>query len=368
MKNAMIMIVDDNPKNLQLVGEILNKEGYRVCLVPSGAQALKAAQVVSPDLILLDIMMPEMSGFETCQKLKELTVTSEIPIVFLTAKAETDDLVKGFELGAVDYITKPFNSHELLARVQTHLQLKFALKTVETQRNELEELTHILCHDLSNPLQAIVSGIQIAKTGSRGAKRFQTEEYQDLLLDAALHGVNVIELVRVLRSMESEKSGLMLSPVKLKEALSESIQTLGHRFSEKKIQPIVDVTKEIHFLAEKISFVNSVINNLLTNAIKFSFPDSKVIISAEAEKEKVTVTIRDFGIGMPGDLLEKLFSADREKKRFGTTGESGTGFGMLLVKKFISIYGGEIAVSSKEKSASPDDHGTEVKLTLKAVP
>jgi len=123
-QNARILIVDDTLQNIQVLGTFLKKEQYRINVARDGVQALQAVERVSPDLILLDVMMPEMDGFETCRRLKAMADTRDIPIIFLTAKVETDDIVAGFELGAADYVTKPFNSTELLARVRTHLKIR----------------------------------------------------------------------------------------------------------------------------------------------------------------------------------------------------------------------------------------------------
>ena len=124
---SRILIVDDTVKNIQVLGTVLKTEGYQLNVAQNGLQALDVVSKVKPDLILLDVMMPKLDGFETCKRLKADPETAEIPVVFLTAKVETDDIVKGFELGAVDYVTKPFNTTELLVRVNTHLQL-FQLK------------------------------------------------------------------------------------------------------------------------------------------------------------------------------------------------------------------------------------------------
>lgn len=131
VEGSQILVVDDNPKNIQVLGEILSEAGYQVGIAQNGVQALKFVASSSPDLILLDIMMPEMDGLETCIRLKESPNTKDIPVIFLTAKTQTEDIVKGFEVGAVDYVTKPFYSTELLARVRTHLQLKLTLKQIQ---------------------------------------------------------------------------------------------------------------------------------------------------------------------------------------------------------------------------------------------
>jgi len=148
-KNPRILIVDDTLQNLQVLGTILREKGYQLNVAQNGQKALEMAVNALPDLILLDIMMPEMDGMEACRRLKAQEITRDIPIIFLTAKVETDDIVKGFELGAVDYITKPFNAHELLARVHTHLQLRAA-------RERLALLASKLSHYLSPTIYASI--------------------------------------------------------------------------------------------------------------------------------------------------------------------------------------------------------------------
>jgi len=131
---SLILIVDDNMENLKVLGGLLNDEGYLIAVSTNGKDALDFTEKSKPDLILLDIMMPGMNGYETCEKLKENAGTKDIPVIFLSALGETDDIVKGFEAGGVDYIMKPYNSRELLARVKTHIDLKKAMEEIRTLR------------------------------------------------------------------------------------------------------------------------------------------------------------------------------------------------------------------------------------------
>ena len=144
-KSDRILIVDDTPRNIQVLGTILKDQGYQLNVAQNGLQALEVVTKVTPDLILLDVMMPELDGFETCKRLKADAATKDIPVIFLTAKVETDDVVNGFELGAVDYVTKPFNPTELLARVDTHLtlhHLKQRLEQLVDERTEEVQRAH----------------------------------------------------------------------------------------------------------------------------------------------------------------------------------------------------------------------------------
>ena len=138
-KGARILIVDDTLQNIQVLGTVLREENYQINVAQNGLQALDVVAKVPPDLILLDVMMPELDGFETCKRLKADAATRDIPVIFLTAKVETEDIVHGFELGAVDYVTKPFNATELLARVHTHLELLSLRRELEVYNEQLEQ-------------------------------------------------------------------------------------------------------------------------------------------------------------------------------------------------------------------------------------
>ncbi len=352
-QKPFILIVDDVPKNLQVLGSILSSEGYHFTPATNGKQALKIIEKRHPDLILLDIMMPEMDGYEVCKILKSASRTKDIPIVFLTAKTETEDIVKGFDLGGVDYITKPFNSAELLTRIRTHLEI---LKV----SNERKELLHVLCHDLTNAFSPIVAALNLIE---------DYEVFERLKQDmrtAADNGLKIIDLVRKIRALEDGKRILTLKSVNLKKVLDESVVMLGQKFTEKRIEFLSDIDEGLTVHAERTSLINSVINNIFTNAVKFSFPDSKITLRAKQVGDKVTISIWDIGIGMSQGLQRDIFDMKKATSRIGTSGEVGTGFGMPLVKKFVNAYGGTIEVFSKEERDDPHDHGTEIKLTLNA--
>jgi len=141
-KKDLVLVVDDNPQNLQVLGPMLEKNGYDIAFATSGEQALEFVAGEIPDLVLLDIMMPGMDGYQVCERLRKKKGTASIPVIFLTAKSDTDDIVRGFEAGGVDYVTKPFNSAELLARVKTHLELKNAREEIKTLRGILPICAH----------------------------------------------------------------------------------------------------------------------------------------------------------------------------------------------------------------------------------
>ncbi len=356
-----ILIVDDSIKNIQVLGTILRQSDYIIHVAQDGMQALKKVENVDIDLILLDVMMPVMDGFETCKKLKKSPEFRDIPIIFLTAKTETEDIVKGFELGAVDYVTKPFKSVELLARVATHIELKRNRETIIEKSAQFKQLVHILCHDLVNPFGAVSALLEMITE-----ERSLFDELMPDILVAVETGLSVIELVRKMRAVEDGKIDFELNAYNLKYMLYLSQTIIERKLSEKNITMEVNVNKNLEVLVDQPSFVNSVLNNIFTNAIKFSFPESIIQVNVTREGDFVAISIRDFGIGMPENLINDLFDLKVSTNRQGTTGETGTGFGMPLMRNFVKAFGGTVEISSKEKTEDSEDHGTEVKLTVKA--
>jgi len=245
-------------------------------------------------------------------------------------------------------------------QLSTSLDLEVKQRTGEllTSNNQLKQLLHILCHDLQNPLANIQNIIHLSRTDQK--------LYTEMVPYAAAsveNGLAIIELVRELRGLEEKKLELTLEPLPLGEMLEASERMLSQRISEKSIRLEKEIDNSCKVLAERTSFVNSVLNNILTNAIKFSQAGSSVRITAECRNEQVLLVVRDFGIGMPPKILDDLFSLNKSTSRYGTAGETGTGFGMPLVKNFVSAYGGAIEVHSRENGK---DRGTEIRLILRS--
>ncbi len=358
-KKPLILIVDDNPKNIQLVGNILRQNvDCDFSFASNGFLALDAVEKNPPDLILLDVMMPELNGFETCKRLKNNERFCDIPVIFLTARIESEDIVEGFEHGAVDYIPKPFVPSELLSRVKTQLKIKEHSDIIQKQNDERKQLLHVLCHDLSNPFSSLISCMELISD----ADMFMS--FRDDLISLANNGLNIIELIRRMRSLDEKGLQLDPYPVNLWKMIQKSLVILKPRIETKKINIDIDIPPEITVLVESISFVNSVVNNLLSNAIKFSKEGDKIEISATQNDREISLKIRDYGIGMPESICANLFDIRKATSRPGTNGEPGTGFGMPLVKKFVESYNGRLSVSSAEEKTSPDNHGTLVELQL----
>lgn len=361
-KRPCLLLVDDEPANIQVLVGLLQAD-YELKVATRGAAALKVCeQTPQLDLVLLDVMMPEMDGFEVCQRLRAAEATKRIPIIFLTAKLETADIVQGFEVGANDYVAKPFRPAELLARVRTHLLVRAQQVEIAEKNAELKGMLQIVCHDVANHFFLLRLSLEMAQGESTASVLEQTLPRMAV---AVRNGIGLTTLVRDLRRLEDK--GVKVGQVSLVETVDEALLLAEDRIRAKGLK----VTKAVapaQVVAEGCALTNSVFGNILSNAIKFSHPDSVVEISAQTEGDMVCVKFRDHGIGMPAKTLENLFDVTKSRSRKGTAGESGTGFGMPLMRKFVTQFGGKVEVSTKEKSNHPEDHGTEFKVYLKLAP
>ena len=359
-KQPRILIADDLQKNIQVIGTILRKEGFQINVAVNGKQALDLAEKTIPDLILMDIMMPGGDGIETCRKLKEHRTLKKIPIIFISAKSEPKDILRGFEVGGSDYVLKPFNSNELLARVKNHLEVKFYREMLEKLSYERQELIHILCHDLSNPIVGILGVLEILEEVE---SLDEARKYFTYLDKGAKNAYGIIELVRKLEKLDKKDFSLDLQLENLSKLIDESVGMIYLKAQKKSLEVKVNVSEDHEVLVEKTSFVNSVLMNILTNSVKFSNPGGSITISSQKVESQIFVSFKDEGIGMNEKMLESIFQIENLKSRKGTAAETGTGFGMPLIKKFMGKYGGSISIYSSD---TDKNHGTEVVIGLKA--
>ena len=356
----LILIVDDMRANVDIVrailGERLRSEIAGVTCADDMFDFIKTRR---PDLILLDVMMPDVDGFAACEMLKRDAATKDIPVIFLTALFEAQDVVRGLKLGAADYVTKPFNADELLARIGTHLKLKRQKELIEQQVTEQRELLHVLCHDLANPIASALSVLEMSESDPSMLADFR----EDLTITLR-NGMGLIELARKTRAFNEGRLNWELQRVNLRLAVETVTNLLRAKFQAKDIHHELDIPADVHVVAENNTFLNTVLCNIFTNAIKFSPRGSKILVSATTADNKAVLAVKDHGVGIPPEILADLFVMGRPTKRDGTEGESGTGFGMPLLRKFVEAYGGSVAVVSTDIASDPVNHGTELMLSL----
>jgi signal transduction histidine kinase len=351
-----VLVADDVPEDLQLISSILYQKGVNVIVVQSGREVLKIISRKLPDLILLDITMPEMDGLEVCQCLKNTPETKKIPIIFLTSRNQLDDIVRGFDAGAVDYITKPFRSSELLSRVFTHLDLKRAHDIITIQNQQLAEQNRklqelnatkdkffsIIAHDLKNPFNALLVLSEVLKdelTNYKFDKKM--EECVQMIYRSSEQGYNLLE--NLLEWSRSQTGRIPFYPqnMNLKLITAKSIKVLESHAKSKNITLSSEIPENISIFAD-VEMIATIIRNLASNAVKYTKRGGKVTLRAKDTEEWVEIIVDDTGVGIKEKYLQKLFRIDAHHLTPGTADEKGTGLGLILCKEFVEKHGGRI--------------------------
>jgi signal transduction histidine kinase len=300
-----------------------------------------------PDLVLLDVMMPEMDGFAVCEQLKKNPVTKDIPIIFLTAKTEITDIVKGFEIGAVDYVTKPFNGTELLARVKTHLQLKFTWDLLKNLIAARDKFFSIIAHDLRNPLQALILAADLLYNDYDSLNEDQRKDYTKRFYNGSDQIAALLE--NLLDWSSTQRGKITFHPRKINISLlaAENINLFKENAKKKNISVSQEIEADTFAFADE-NMIRTVIRNLLSNALKFTNPGGTVKISASmsASNDMVEITVSDNGVGIKEEDINELFRIDVRKNTRGTANEKGTGLGLILCKEFVEKNNGTIKVNS----------------------
>ena len=348
----MILLVDDNLQNLKVLGNMLQETGYHLLFAKNGIQALEAVKKRKPDLILLDIMMPDLDGFEVCRQLKQNVQTHDIPIIFLTARVEQEDIIKGLELGAVDYVTKPFNHKELISRVKTHLELKAAREELTLKIEELnqanatkEKLLSIISHDLVNLFNSLMNLSALLTEHEKLLSVEQKNKYLLMISQSSNQGYHLLR--NLLDWLRNQMGTLKIIPttVSLKPLVERNIEFLSSQAKNKNITLSSTINPEVIVLADQ-NMLDTVIRNLLANAIKFTSSNGEVKIFAQKQATTMEISVVDTGIGIKPEDLQQIFQSSHYTT-IGTGNEKGTGIGLNLCKEFVEKNAGKIGVESE---------------------
>ena len=354
-----ILIVDDVMSNVLLLKVLLTNEKFTIATASNGRQALEQVDKENPDLILLDVMMPDLSGFEVAQQLKANPATAEIPIIFLTALNSTADIVKGFQVGANDFISKPFNKEELIIRVTHQISLVAAKRLILSKTEELrrtiagrDKLYSVIAHDLRSPMGSIKMVLNMLIL-NLPAEKIGDEMYE-LLTMANQTTEDVFSLLdNLLKWTKSQKGKMNVVPqdVNLVEVVDGVIEIFNMVAGLKKITVRAEKPEKM-FVTGDIDMMKTVIRNLLSNALKFSREGSEVVLKMEEADGKAIVSVQDHGCGISEEGQKKLLHTDTHFSTFGTNNEEGSGLGLLLCQDFVLKNGGELWFISKEGEGS----------------
>jgi len=354
-----VLIVDDVMSNVLLLKVLLTNEKYNIATAGNGTEALAQVEAETPDLILLDVMMPDMDGFEVAQRLKKDPLTAEIPIIFLTALNSTGDIVKGFQVGANDFISKPFNKEELLIRVKHQVSLIEAKRIILAKTEELrrtiigrDKLYSVIAHDLRSPMGSIKMVLNMLILNLPSDKI--GDEMYELLTMANQTTEDVFALLDNLLKWTKSQIGklkVVYQEIDLVEVVEGVIEIFTMVAGLKKIQIKLQAPEELEVNAD-IDMVKTVVRNLLSNALKFSNEGSEVLVKVEAIDGLAVVSVQDHGCGIDEESQKKLLHTDTHYSTFGTNNEEGSGLGLLLVQDFVQKNGGDLWFTSKKGEGS----------------
>ena len=357
-ENFTILIVDDVAKNIQIVANILNNKGYKLLFSQSANKAIEIAESKAIDLILLDIMMPEMNGYNVCEKIKTLPGKQDIPIIFLTAKNDIESITRGFKSGGVDYIIKPFNNEELLARVETHLKLRNAFKVIQEQNEKLQQLNEtkdkffsIIAHDLRNPFNAIYMMSEVLKRKGNNLNSEETYQIIDLLYISSKEVYELLDNLLTWSRLQRNKLEYVPEKIDLIKIIENNLSLYENIAKSKNIELKHKIDKTIDIFADR-NMLNTIIRNLITNAIKFTHENGYINIYSKDEGEFVKISIEDNGIGMTPEEIDQIFSKSKTMTKVGTAQERGTGIGLMLCKEFVEMFQGRLWVESEKGKGS----------------
>lgn len=349
----LVLIVDDSPQNLQILGILLEEIDCEIAVASNGKDAVDIAKEQHPDLILLDIMMPVMDGYEACQILQQDEETSDIPIIFLTALSNPDDLVKGLKLGAVDYVAKPFKGVELLARVRNHLRTRSMMKELAYLNATKNKFFSIIAHDLKNPFYTIIGFSELLMKNIDSQTREEQLKYMHLIYNSGKDAHDLLENLLNWSRIQIGTIRAEMTSINSFDLVEKTISFLEPMARKKAIQLVQEEDAEYNFRGDE-NMMHTILRNLGSNAIKFTEPSGEVkFITREMDDGSgVEFTVRDNGIGMSEEIKDNLFRIDVKAARKGTDKESGTGLGLLLCKEFVDYQGGSIHFESQEGSGS----------------
>jgi len=343
-QDATLLIVDDTPENISVLFEFLSYHGFKILVAEDGEDALENAQTQCPDLILLDVMMPGMDGFETCLHLKANPSLKDIPVIFMTALTSTADKVKGFELGAVDYVTKPFQQEEVLARINTHLTIRRLQKALKAQNEELDAFAHTVAHDLKNPLNAIINltGLFLEHCsadkppGVTWMKRLQVVER------TGKQAAGIINALLLLAGV-SRQSNVEIHTLSMARVIDRVLQNLSEQITLS--QARIDLPTTWPTAVGYRPWVEEIWMNYLTNGLKYGGQPPLLQLGADLREAEGVVRfwVRDNGPGLTTEAQAQLFTPFT---RLHKNRADGHGLGLSIVHRIVERLGGQAGVES----------------------
>jgi len=350
-KRGRLLAIDDVPSNLIMLKAILAEPEFEVVGVSGAELAMTVLAEQRFDAILLDVLLPDLDGYSLARKIKEVPSAAMVPIIFITALREENEVVRGFEAGGVDFVSKPFRPLELLHRVRTHLALKEKNEQLERTANELlqaarsrDRFFSILAHDLKNPFAGFVS-----LTGQllENFDRFERNELYEALQAVGQTSQTVARLLENLLEWGRSQMGVLRldpRPQFLVFVVEEALESHEEGFRRKRIEVVVP--EEMPAVLADRNTLLVMIRNLLSNALKFTPQGGRVLLASRVDGPEVEFSVTDTGVGIPSEQVPTLFHIDSKFSTPGTNQEPGTGLGLILCAEFAARNRGSLRVES----------------------
>jgi len=352
-RKPVVLLVDDQPRNLQLLGNALFKNDYDVALASSGAEALELIEESPPDLVLLDVMMPEMDGFEVCRRLKESKIAPDLEVIFVTAKTQKEHILHGFSVGGVDYITKPIQIPEVLARVKSQVSLKFAKDELKESNRKLSRVIEtqqrflsILSHDVRAPLYGLSN---LLSEGVENGADLEKEDLLEMMQTCEDFSQRLSTFFEDTLVWARNETGGFEEPetaLSLNDAFNAARSLLLSVFEKKGVGLEAEIPSGLGIVCQPNAF-STVLRNLFSNAVKFSAPGSRVVFRCDPMEDRVQVSVIDQGVGMTPERIQGLFDPEKRQSTLGTGSEKGAGVGLILCQSLIEKMGGRLQVESQ---------------------
>ena len=347
--NSLVMVVDDEPANIFFMEGLLSGEGYKVVTAASGKECLELTQKELPDVFLLDIMMPEMTGSELLTKLIENKKTSEIPAIMVTALSDSKNIETCMDLGAIDYIRKPIDEVELLARLRTALRIKKQEDKLREVLKSKMEFINIITHDLRTPFNSISGFAELLYYDEElsGILKKDHKEFLKYIINTSSYAVDYFNKLLNWANLGASELRLMKIPVQLSKLVHSNAIIFKSQIEDKKINLQIDIPEQLEIELDETYF-GQVIKNIISNAVKFTKMNGSIKIYTTTDSDKTSLIISDSGIGMRNDTSESIFSQSFVQSKRGTKGEPGTGIGLAICKKIIDAHNFSIDFKSQE--------------------
>ena len=347
-----ILIVDDVVSNVLLLKILLTNEKFQVCTANCGNMCIEQAKAENPDLILLDVMMPDISGFDTAVILKKDPATADIPIIFLTALNNPSDLVHGFQVGANDFLTKPFNKEELVVRVMHQITLVAAKRLIQQQNEELratianrDKMYSVIAHDLRSPMASIRMVLNLVVTAM--SPDMIGPELFELLDKANKESEEVHDLLDNLLKWTKSQTGrlnVVLQDFDLNDVIPGVVEIFEMIATTKKIKLTYEGTNTPLVVRADNDMLKTIVRNFMSNAIKFSPEGGNIEIRMSTQDGFAKVSVHDHGVGIEPERIDSIFH--KGETTYGTGGEEGSGLGLQLCADFARKNGGDVMVES----------------------